>query len=119
MTDIFIICFSTISRASFENVKSKWMPELHKHSPGVPIILIGTKTDIRDDEEILKKFEVTSPVFASEAEQLVKQSAGLNVYAECSALTQDGLKGVFDITIRTALEKPNQKSSTKCFCKWL
>jgi len=45
-TDVFLICFSIISPASFDNVKSKWYPEIQHHAPGVPIILVGTKSDL-------------------------------------------------------------------------
>lgn len=54
-TDVFIICFSVVSRASFENVKSKWLPEIRHHAPGVPFILVGTKIDLREDEATLEK----------------------------------------------------------------
>lgn len=43
------------SRASFENVKLKWLPEIRHHAPGVPFILVGTKSDLRDDEDTLEK----------------------------------------------------------------
>ena len=46
-TDVFIICFSTISTESFDNVKSKWHPELKHHCPDKPYILVGTKVDLR------------------------------------------------------------------------
>merc|ERR1719316_2479135 len=46
-TDVFLVAFSLISRASFENVKQKWWPELKHHCPGVPTILVGTKLDLR------------------------------------------------------------------------
>ena len=48
-TDVFLVAFSLISRASFENVKAKWYPELKHHCPGVPMILVGTKLDLRSD----------------------------------------------------------------------
>ena len=39
-TDVFLVCFSVISPASFENVKEKWFPEVHHHCPGVPILSV-------------------------------------------------------------------------------
>merc|ERR1712113_192262 len=36
--NIFVICFSVVSPASFENVESKWLPELEHYQPGVPTL---------------------------------------------------------------------------------
>ncbi|CAH2064401.1 unnamed protein product [Thlaspi arvense] len=35
--DVFILAFSLISKASYENVSKKWIPELKHYAPGVPI----------------------------------------------------------------------------------
>uniref|UniRef100_A0A8C9HI51 Rho-related GTP-binding protein RhoG n=1 Tax=Piliocolobus tephrosceles TaxID=591936 RepID=A0A8C9HI51_9PRIM len=51
-TDVFLICFSLVSPASYENVRAKWFPEVRHHCPSTPIILVGTKLDLRDDKEI-------------------------------------------------------------------
>lgn len=47
---MFLICFSIISPPSFENVTSKWYPEISHHCPKVPCLLVGTKLDLRDPE---------------------------------------------------------------------
>lgn len=52
-TDVFLICFSVTSPSSFENVTSKWYPEIKHHCPDAPMILVGTKIDLRDDRETL------------------------------------------------------------------
>lgn len=39
-TDIALVCFSIDSLSSFNNVKTKWVPELSHYAPGVPIILV-------------------------------------------------------------------------------
>ncbi|KAE8654054.1 Rac-like GTP-binding protein RHO1 [Hibiscus syriacus] len=41
--DVFILAFSLISKANYENVAKKWIPELKHYAPDVPIILVGTK----------------------------------------------------------------------------
>ncbi|ANM66047.1 Small GTPase Rho [Arabidopsis suecica] len=41
--DVFLLAFSLVSKASYENVSKKWVPELRHYAPGVPIILVGTK----------------------------------------------------------------------------
>eukprot|EP01084_Bolivina_argentea_P194295 333325_1 len=55
-TNIFLVCFSITSRSSFENVKSKWVPEIIYHCPDVPWILVGMKSDLRF-ENIIKHQE--------------------------------------------------------------
>jgi Ras-related C3 botulinum toxin substrate 1 len=57
-TDVFLICYSVASPSSFENVTSKWYPEIKHHCPDAPIILVGTKIDLREDRETLSgKFQ--------------------------------------------------------------
>jgi len=47
--DVFLLCFSVIHRDSYDNIKYKWLPELKANSNGTPFILVGTKSDLRDD----------------------------------------------------------------------
>jgi len=103
-TDVFLICFSIVSRASFDNVKAKWAPEIEHHAPGVPIILVGTKLDLRDDEatkESMRKMR-TTPVQYEEGLTCSREIKAQK-YLECSALTQRNLKSVFDEAIRAVL----------------
>lgn len=113
-TDVFLICFSIVSRASFENVKSKWLPEIRHHAPGVPFILVGTKLDLRDDEETLEKLrEKKMTAITTEEGEALKTDLGAYKYLECSALTQKGLKQVFDEAIRCVLTTQAQMKSGK------
>ena len=48
-TDVFVVCFSVASRSSFVSVMQKWTPEVRHFGPDVPILLLGTKTDLRND----------------------------------------------------------------------
>lgn len=105
-TDVFLICFSVDNPASFENVRNKWWPEIQQHAPGCPFILVGTKADLRDDGEVLMRLKSRrqEPVSRQQAEALA-QELGAYKYLECSALTQKGLKNVFDESIRCVLLK--------------
>ena len=43
--DVAIICFSTVDHTTLDSVKSKWIKEIRRNCPGVPILLVGTKID--------------------------------------------------------------------------
>ncbi|KAJ8038803.1 Ras-related C3 botulinum toxin substrate 1 [Holothuria leucospilota] len=47
--DVLLVCFSVVCPASFENVRKKWHPEVTHFCPNIPVILVGTKSDLRDD----------------------------------------------------------------------
>jgi len=102
-TDVFLICFSVISSTSFSNVKTKWWPEVTHHCP-TDNILVGTKLDLREDPEKLEslKEKGLSPITTEQGEQLAQEIKAVK-YMECSALTQKGLKEVFDFAIKTVL----------------
>ena len=57
-TDVLLLCFAVDNPDSFENVADKWAVELHAFCPGAPIILVGTKTDLRHDSDVIKSLQV-------------------------------------------------------------
>eukprot|EP00475_Leptophrys_vorax_P019608 TRINITY_DN2686_c0_g1_i1.p1 TRINITY_DN2686_c0_g1~~TRINITY_DN2686_c0_g1_i1.p1 ORF type:complete len:215 (-),score=58.81 TRINITY_DN2686_c0_g1_i1:25-600(-) len=113
-TDVFIICYSIISPASFENLKSKWIPEIQHHSPNAPIVIVGTKKDMRDDEKVSRVLskQGTKPVELEDVVQYA-QECGAKEVIECSAKTQENLKKVFLQAIHHAIEskKPQKRSN--------
>ncbi len=58
-TDVFLICFSIVNPISFENVRTKWYPEVKFFCPNTPIILVGTKLDLREDGRVLERLYVS------------------------------------------------------------
>ena len=99
-TDVFLVCFSVTSPASFENVREKWFPEVHHHCPGVPCLIVGTQIDLRDDPAVVEKLarQKQRPITVEMGERLARELGAVK-YVECSALTQKGLKNVFDEAI--------------------
>nr|ABH09722.1 CDC42-like protein [Talaromyces marneffei] len=114
LTDVFLVCFSVTSPASFENVREKWFPEVHHHCPGVPCLIVGTQTDLRDDPAVREKLakQKMQPVRKEDGDRMAKELGAVK-YVECSALTQYKLKDVFDEAIVAALE-PAPKKRPKC-----
>ena len=113
-THIFIICFSLVTPTSFDNVKTKWVEELRHFDEKVPILLVGTKLDMRENPSTVSKLQ-------KEGKQPITREMGLKLkeeinavdYVECSALTQKGLKEVFDTVIKTVLTPAKQSKPKK------
>ncbi|TKS92312.1 Ras-related C3 botulinum toxin substrate 1 p21-Rac1 [Collichthys lucidus] len=115
-TDVFLICFSLVSPASFENVRAKWYPEVRHHCPNTPIILVGTKLDLRDDKDAIERLrdKKLSPITYPQGLAMAREIGAVK-YLECSALTQRGLKTVFDEAIRAVLcPPPVKKGGNRC-----
>ncbi|KZO96021.1 small GTPase Rac1 [Calocera viscosa TUFC12733] len=113
-TDVFIICFSLVSPPSFENVRTKWHPEISHHAPGTSILLVGTKLDLREDVATVTKLRERrmAPITYPQGVAMAKDITAVK-YLECSALTQKGLKNVFDEAIRAVLSPPPRKPTKK------
>lgn len=106
-TDVFLICFSLVSPPSFENVRTKWYPEISHHAPSTAIVLVGTKLDLREDQATIDKLRDRrmAPIQYMQGSGMAKDIGAVK-YLECSALTQKGLKTVFDEAIRAVLNPP-------------
>ncbi|KNC54232.1 Rac2 protein [Thecamonas trahens ATCC 50062] len=106
-TDVFMLCFSVVSRASFQNVSSKWMPEILHHCPNTPIILVGTKADLRagdvDAERLVSRDEA----------QALANGIGAVSYAETSALVGTGLKAAFDTAIMAVINSAGSRRKSR------
>ncbi len=103
-TDVFLLCFSAVSPPSLENVRTKWNPEISHHCPDAPKLLVATKIDLREDQYAIQRLAERgmSPVEREAGQQLANE-IGATKYLECSALTQQGLREVFDEAIRAVL----------------
>jgi len=113
-TDVFLLSFSIIAPSSFENISAKWYPEVSHHCPNTPIVLVGTKLDLREDKETISRLSEKKlmPVTYEQGLQKAKE-INARKYMECSALTQKGLKPVFDEAIRCVLYPAVDKQKKK------
>lgn len=76
---------------------------------------MGTKLDLRDDPETNEKLRERrlAPITYTQGLQMAKEIKAVK-YLECSALTQQGLKQVFDEAIRAVLCPPPVKQKKTC-----
>ncbi|BEI80531.1 hypothetical protein CcaverHIS002_0110600 [Cutaneotrichosporon cavernicola] len=120
-TDVILVVFACNHRPSLENVYDKWYPEMSHFCEGVPLLLICTKTDLRNDPttKSLMAAQGVTPVTSAEGEKVAKE-IGARRYLECSAKEGQGVKEVFDTAIRESLRKGAavtrmvKKNSKKC-----
>eukprot|EP00850_Spirogloea_muscicola_P020137 SM000208S06307 [mRNA] locus=s208:7563:9668:+ [translate_table: standard] len=89
-----------------------WIPELRHYAPQVPIILVGTKLDLRDDKQFFADHPGATPISSAQGEEL-KRSIGAAAYIECSSKTQQNVKSVFDAAIKVVLQPPKPKKKKK------
>ncbi|XP_067684037.1 rho-related GTP-binding protein RhoA-B-like [Haliotis asinina] len=119
-TDVILMCFSIDNPDSLENIPEKWNPEVKHFCPSVPVILVGNKKDIRNDDHIKAELARNKqfPVKTEEGRQMAER-IGAEAYLECSAKTKEGVREVFETATRAALKSKKKKKSKKMKCKIL
>jgi len=103
-TNVIMLCYSVDNPISLENVESKWIDEIVEHCPGVKLVLIALKCDLRDDRSVREKL-------ANKGRQPVQYEDGLEVarrirasrYLECSAKHNRGVNEVFHEVARVSV----------------
>lgn len=108
-----MLCYSIPERTSFDNIELKWIPELRRSQPNIPIVLVGTKEDIKTPHGVTTK----------EGEALRKR-INANIFIESSAKTHKNVQLVIHEAVRAsvvgvmnnyAAEEENSESCS-CWC---
>jgi len=113
--DIVLLCFSTISKASFEAIQEKWAPEISHYIPNIPHLLIGTKIDLREEKHPdpnSGKFEPTSTEQGREMCTVIHATK----YLEVSSKTGQGINAIFEEAVNLVLDQrppPGTPSKTQ------
>lgn len=127
-TDVVLICFSVSNPVSLSNISEKWFPEVKHFCPNVPILLIGTKKDLRQDalviDQILydeknkQKTTTTTTTVRPETGSQLAQTMKAFAFLECSAKTKEGVSDVLLTAARASLATKehhnNCGSRSKC-----
>ncbi|GAO50273.1 protein RHO3 [Saitoella complicata NRRL Y-17804] len=114
-THVVMICFSIDSRDSLENVEGRWVKEVAEHCPGVKVVLVALKCDLREIDVINPAAQsntnsVVEPLSNTGA-RLIDYDEGLSVakrikavrYLECSAKANKGVNEAFTEAARVSV----------------
>jgi small GTP-binding protein len=97
-TDAFIVGFSLVDEVTLENVENCWVQEIKEHCPNTPYVLLGLKSDLRDNPQ-----EGMIPISSSKGEAVAKKIKA-SAYVECSAYKATNMKEAFETAISAALD---------------
>lgn len=83
----------------------QWSPEISHFIPSVPVILVGTKIDLRTSvaEIGLMRAQGTTPITPEEGEAVARE-IGARAYLECSSRTGQGVDEVFEEALKLCLK---------------
>ena len=114
-TDIFLICFSLVYPSSLESVENEWLPEIREHCPGTPFILVGTRSDYRDEfDQHAEEYKARGwePI-AYEKGLEMKNKLGGNDYIECSTRTFKNITKVFEAAMNAVIHPQSISPQTE------
>ncbi|KAH0792886.1 Ras-related C3 botulinum toxin substrate 1 [Histomonas meleagridis] len=96
-TSICFVCYSVVDQTSFLNVTNLWVKEIKQHEPNPKIILVGTKTDLREDEETLDELfkNGESPITTKQG-KVFAATIGAIDYFECTATNIETIKRIYN-----------------------
>ncbi|KMZ69882.1 Mitochondrial Rho GTPase [Zostera marina] len=84
--DIIVLTYACDRPTTLERVSSYWLPELRRLELKVPVIVVGCKLDLRDEQQVSLE-QVMSPI--------MQQFREIETCIECSALKQIQVPEVF------------------------
>ncbi|NWU67507.1 RHOF protein, partial [Pterocles burchelli] len=126
--NVVIICFDVTSPSSYDNVLTKvtqrsrtrcpsgvpspqvtrvspqWYPEVNHFCKSIPVLLVGCKTDLRRDRQVLQKLQEghQEPISCQQAKAMARQLRAVS-YLECSARFQENIGDIFGVACGAAL----------------
>jgi len=108
--DVVLLCFSTVSQASYDAIREKWAPEVNHYIHEVPHLLVGTKIDLREAHHPDPNSGKFEPITLEMGQSMAKQIKAAK-YLEVSSKTRQGLEEVFAQAIDLVLEMRGISSS--------
>ncbi|XP_075609225.1 rho-related GTP-binding protein RhoD [Balearica regulorum gibbericeps] len=109
-TNVVLICFDVTSPNSYDNILTKWYPEVNHFCKGIPVLLVGCKTDLRQDQEVLHKLQEgrLEPISYRQAKAMARQIHAVS-YLECSARYQEKVGDIFTAACSAAFSATHRR----------
>jgi GTPase SAR1 family protein len=100
--NVILLCFSAGDYQSYDNLLTKWSPEVKKICPNAIFILVATKCGVRKDHEKIREMKLKgiAPISSKEGE-VMADVLGCVAYHETSAIDGIGVKECLDLAIRS------------------
>ena len=95
----------------------QWLPEVRHFLKDVPVVVVGLKKDLRDGASNEPNTQEASFVSTKMGEKMAKH-IGAAHFTECSSLTGDGVKELFDSAAGLAVAYSKQEAK-KERCRFL
>lgn len=129
-THAIMLCFSVDSPDSLENVETKWVGEIAENCPGVKLVLVALKCDLRkredndaenaepekpciDYEEGLRVAEKIKALrYLGKHDYHLQLEIPADESAECSAMKNRGVNEAFTEAARVALQVKTSKDKS-------
>lgn len=126
------MCYSVVDPQSLQNLRSRWLPEVRRHCPNEPFILVGCKKDLVSDGVINEESNASGAAVAEEAAgeeeqhnvdnvdvrqrqgcvvsheqaQVMAFEMGAVAFIECSAKTFDNVDATMALAANFAVYEP-------------
>lgn len=114
-THAIMLCFSVDSPDSLENVETKWVSEIAENCPGVKLVLVALKCDLRKKDEDEEEAQPEKPLIQYDEGLKIAEKIKALRYLECSAMKNRGVNEAFTEAARVALSvKTNKDQSSSC-----
>ncbi|KAL1484905.1 hypothetical protein MTO96_032299 [Rhipicephalus appendiculatus] len=101
-------------------VPTRWATEVRHFNPNVPVLLVATQMDLREDPVTVQELAQIKcrPTSVAEGLQLAQKIQAAH-YVECSSLDLASVRKVFESVLHTCLrttQSRQKKSRWKCLC---
>ena len=109
--NLYLLCFSVVDPVSFNNLTTGWTDLVRQKEKHPNFLLVGLKTDLRGDNTVINGLQSQGlrPIMPEEGKLRANEVEACG-YVECSALSGNGVKEVFDQAVKYA-ESPSAEGN--------